>query len=1002
MPPRLPQYMPPPAAFYLLFVASGFAGLIYESVWTHYLKLFLGHAAYAQSLVLIVFMGGMAAGAALCARLSTRIRNPLAAYAAVEAVIGLLALVFHELFVVVTDWSFETLLPALGGEWSALGAKLVLATALILPQSVLLGATFPLMSAGLVRATAARGEAVAMLYFANSLGAAAGVLASGFVLIAWAGLPGTLRTAGIINLALAAVVALLARPARHQAVEKTLHEETTTAHLLLGVALLTGLASFIYEICWIRMLSLVLGASTHSFELMLSTFILGLALGGLAVRRWVDRVASAERLLAGVQIAMGLLALATLPVYDASFGFMEYLMKGLARNEAGYLWFNLSGQLICALVMLPAAFCAGMTLPLLTGALLRRGEGERSIGRVYAANTLGAIAGVLLAVHLGLPLLGLKGTLIAGALVDAGAGLALLWYFSSDRKLFATGAAACALAFVPMALVFELDPNKMTAGVFRHGDLSASQGAKILYQRDGKTATVHLVGYADATSIRTNGKSDGSMNMDPEGERASDEITMTLTGALPLALKPASQSAALIGIGTGLTMHTLLQSLTLASVETVEIEAAMAEAARGFLPRNRDAFADPRGTILIDDAKTFFSTRNRRYDIIVSEPSNPWVSGVSSLFTREFYRRIRTHLNPEGMLVQWFQLYEIDASLLAAVMRALGEAFPHYAVYAASDHDLLIVASAAPLPPTQAAVFEQPRLAAEMFKVHVLTPGDLDARYLGSRATLEPLFASYGMPANSDFYPVLDLNAARYRFMERSATEVVGLLNAAVPVLDLLEPGLQRRLVNPLHRGGYAFERIENTRLARYAHDVLLRPTPTEPEAIPTLLEKDLELVKLRLIECRAPREQDVWLHSLLQVARLVNPYLPPKEAQAVWRRFSTAACHGELREFQQRWIALFSAVAVRDAALAASLATELLATQTELSTEAREYLLASAMAGNLAAGEPARARELWTKYEARLARPGKALFRLLRCHAERGQPNGATACARAFAPYAG
>ena len=407
-------HSPSRTAFYALFIVSGFAGLIYESVWTHYLKLYLGHAAYAQSLVLIVFMGGMALGAALCARLSTRVRNPLAAYAAIEAAIGVCALVFHELFVAATDWSYATLLPALAVDWLALAAKLALSCALILPQSVLLGATFPLMSAGLVRASvqgsrAASGEPVAMLYFANSLGAAAGVLASGFLLVAWAGLPGTLRTAGAINLALAALVALLARPLRAAPIEPAPQSgDEQPARLLLAIALFTGLASFVYEICWIRMLSLVLGASTHSFELMLSSFIFGLALGGLAVRRLVDTAANPERLLGRVQVAMGLAALATLPVYDRSFELMEYLMKGLARTEAGYLFFNLAGQGVSALVMLPATILAGMTLPLITGALLRCGAGERAIGQVYAANTLGAIAGVLIAVHIGLPLLDRK------------------------------------------------------------------------------------------------------------------------------------------------------------------------------------------------------------------------------------------------------------------------------------------------------------------------------------------------------------------------------------------------------------------------------------------------------------------------------------------------------------------------------------------------------------------------------------------------------------------
>jgi spermidine synthase len=552
---------------------------------------------------------------------------------------------------------------------------------------------------------------------------------------------------------------------------------------------------------------------------------------------------------------------------------------------------------------------------------------------------------------------------------------------------------------VPLALLFELNPNKLTAGVFRHGDLSSSADARILYARDGKTATVHLVAYGETVSIRTNGKSDGSINMDRAGTRGSDEITMVLTGALPLALKPGAKSAAVIGVGTGLTMHALLQSLTLERVETVEIEAAMAEAARGFSPRNSSAFADPRGSIVIDDAKTFFSTRNRRYDILVSEPSNPWVSGVSGLFTREFYRRIRGHLNQGGILVQWFQLYEIDASLLASVMRALGEEFPHYAVYAPSDHDLLIVASPDALPPRpDEAVFAQPMLAQELRTVHVLVPGDLDARYLGNRTTLEPLFQSYGMPANSDYYPVLDLNAARHRFTDRSASDVVALLNAGVPVLDMLEPGLRRRQVNAEHKGAEGFDRIENTRLARYARDFLLQPQAPAPVGISSLLQKDLEVAKLRLIECRQPREQDVWLHSLLNVARTVNPYLPPAEAAQVWSRFAAAPCYGDLRDFQRRWLELFASVAERNGARAAELASALLEAQSGLGRDAREYLVLAGMAGHLASGRPREARTLWERNESGLRNTNRPLLRLLRCHAEAGDK---AACAAAFAAYA-
>jgi spermidine synthase len=859
---------------------------------------------------------------------------------------------------------------------------------------VLLGMTFPLMSAGLVRAHRnSPGESLAMLSFTNSLGAAAGVLTSGFVLIAWAGLPGTLHTAGVLNLLIAGVVWFLARPARHAPVESTAASQGVF-NLLIGIAFFTGLASFIYEISWIRMLSLVLGASTHSFELMLATFILGLALGGLAVRRRADAAGEPARLLAWVQVAMGLAALATLPVYDFTFSLMEALLKGLARSETGYTLFNVSGAAIAALVMLPATFFAGTTLPLITAALLRRGAGEAAIGQVYAANTLGAITGVLVAVHIGLPHLGLKGTLIAGAMVDVALGLALLKFLRLSRGLAYAGA-ICAALFLAVGIGVELDVHKMTAGVFRHGELQNSRDASILFARDGKTATVHLVKYADATSLRTNGKSDGSINMDAAGQRGTDEITMVLTAALPLALKPDTRTAAVIGIGTGLTTHTLLQSLDIERVETVEIEAAMAEASRGFMPRNSGAFADPRGAILIDDAKSFFSTRSRSYDLIISEPSNPWVSGVSSLFTREFYRRIRKHLNPGGMLVQWIQLYEIDASLVATVLAALGAEFPHYAVFAASDYDLLIMAADTPLPlQAQARIFEHPGVAKELWTVHVLNAGDLDARYLGSRATLEPMFASYGMPANSDYAPVLDLNAARHRFMEKSAAEVVALLNADLPLLELVEPDRSRRPVNPLFRGAYAFDRVENTRLAWYAREFLLRPRPPVAESVPRQLQKDLELVKLRLIECRDPGELDVWTHSALRVAAALNPYLSSDDLAPVWARIMGSACYGALDEFQRRWLALFQAVGARNAARMAELATPLMATERPLVADAREYLLLTAMTGYLASGDKAKALELWKKYGegARAARPA---FRLLRCHAER------SSCASAFSDYA-
>ncbi|HQR30510.1 MAG TPA: hypothetical protein PLL32_08875, partial [Anaeromyxobacteraceae bacterium] len=627
---------PTRTAFFAIFALSGFSGLIYESIWTHYLKLFLGHAAYAQTLVLAIFMGGMAVGSALAGRKSARIENLLRAYALVEAIVGLAALAFHPIFLAAVEGSYASVLPRLPGPVAVDAYKWGLASLLILPQSILLGATFPLMTAGVIRRFPDEpGRSVSMLYFTNSLGAAAGVLASGFLLVRLLGLPGTVGLAGVLNLAVAAAVWGLARepgasvgvadPSAQAAPAARVPDRRFAAFLV--VALVTGASSFLYEIGWIRMLTLVLGASTHAFELMLASFILGLAAGGLWIRKRIDRATSLARTLGVVQVAMGIAAVATLPGYGLTFDLMQWVVRSLERSDAGYLLFNLASNGIAGAVMLPATFFAGMTLPLVTCALLRDGYGERSIGAVYAANTVGAIAGVFAAVHVGLPLLGLKGLVAGGAALDVALGVALLAFAGALRVprlalLSATGVASVAAVL----LVVDLDVRKMASGVYRHGNLMSGPDRQVIHHRDGKTATVSVVAEGrGARMIKTNGKADATLMMVPGRAPEPDEATMVLLGTVPLALHPGARTAAAIGFGSGLTTHTLLGSSALERVDTIEIEPEMVDASRLFLPRVERAYSDPRGKVYVEDAKSFFAAGDRRYDIIVSEPSNPWV-----------------------------------------------------------------------------------------------------------------------------------------------------------------------------------------------------------------------------------------------------------------------------------------------------------------------------------------------------------------------------------------
>jgi spermidine synthase len=949
---------------FVLFTISGFAGLIYESLWTHYLKLFLGHAAYAQTLVLGLFMGGMAIGAWLASKWSGRWRNLLRAYAIVEVLVGVAAIAFHDTFIAATEIAYTSWLPAAGSEAFAFAIKWALAAALILPQSMLLGMTFPLMSAGLLRRHPERpGAAISLLYFTNSLGAAVGVLASGFVLIDRLGLPGAMQFAGFLNIALAIVVWCIApgpdgtRPA---AATKTVAGDHQVL-ILLGVALLTGAASFIYEIAWIRMLSLVLGASTHSFELMLSAFILGLALGGLWIRWGIDSLAKPLVFLAGVQIAMGLLALGSLPLYDAMFDLMQSIVRALAKTEGGYGLYLAASHAIALAIMLPATFCAGMTLPLITYTLLRDGHGEQTIGRVYAANTLGAIVGVAFAAQIGMPLLGVKGLVIAGAGLDVALGIALLLSAGANWRYVTT---ACAMVvFGVIALGSSLDPYKLASGVFRRGDLFTKEDSNLIFYRDGKTTSVALLKIGDDLSLRTNGKSDGAINMNEAGPRVSDEMTMVLTAAIPFAHRPAATEVAIIGIGTGLTTHAMVAVETVQRVETIEIEPFMAAAARHFAPRNSNSFGDPKSHIVFDDAKTHFSTANRRYDIIISEPSNPWVSGVSSLFTREFYRHVKRYLKPEGVLTQWFQMYEITPELVASVLRAIGEEFEDYAIYAANDGDLLIVAGssntfAKPLYD----VFQSPALTAELRRVHVRTIGDIELRRIGGKKIMAPFFATYGVPANSDFHPYLDLHAARHRFMQSSARDLTQFGQDGVPVIAILE-GVrpERRPIS--YAGDDYLKAIELARRGAHAHEFLAGAGYPEPRGIPAQLQKDLELLRLRGLDCLDSERSDIWRQSAYQVARLVNSSLTSTAATAIWQRIEQSPCMKRLEHEDRDWFSLYSAIGRRDTTAMAAIGKRLLKSPDPLKSGQVQYLLTAALTGAIAQNEWDQAVDLWNKY---------------------------------------
>lgn len=805
------------AVLALLFVLSGAAGLFYEAVWSRYLSLFVGHDAYAQILTLVIFLGGMGLGALLVSRRSARIRDPLIAYAVVEAVIGILGLLFHDaIYLPVTQWAFGWLFPTLGGGADVVVAKWLLAGLLILPQSILLGATFPLMSAGaLRRLPAAPGRTLSLLYFSNSLGAAAGVLIAGFILFDLAGLPGTLAAAAVLNLVVALGAMVVARSTRQGAIGDG--PAAAESHgpraesavpglpaLLLVLAAGTAIASFIYEIGWLRMLSMVIGSSTHSFELMLSAFILGLALGALWIRRRADRLANPLRTLAIVQLAMGGFALASLPLYLESFNWTALLVQATARTEPGYALFTVARYLICLGIMLPATFCAGMTLPLMTRMLMAGGAGESGIGAIYGANTLGSIVGAAAAGLILLPVLGLKGALITGGVLDMVLGLlalgAMVRAGSPAPRLLGAGAFGLAVLAGLAIVAVPWDQNLLSSGVFRVGRVADRLQKEVLYHADGRTATVHTTRlFSNGTKIlSTNGKPDGSLSTTwyercdataPRHVFGGDDGTQAGLALILLAHAPRARTGAVIGLGTGMSSHFLLGSPALTTLSTIEIEPAMVAGARVFHPGNRRVFDDPRSRIVIDDAKSFFASANSRFDLVLSEPSNPWVSGVSGLFTTEFYARLVRYLAPGAVFGQWLHTYELTDGLVLSVLAALHRNFSDYRVYLINAGDLLVVATAeGKLPAPDWSVARLPDMQRDLCRFYPMTDAALERTLVLDRSGIAPAL-DRGMQPNSDFYPVLDLGAERSRFLQQLA---IGVANLGSGVLSyVMDPALQ-------------------------------------------------------------------------------------------------------------------------------------------------------------------------------------------------------------------
>ncbi|MBF0352765.1 MAG: fused MFS/spermidine synthase [SAR324 cluster bacterium] len=783
---------------YGLFVVSGFVGLIYESLWSRYLKLFLGHSFYGQILTLSIFMGGLGIGSFLAGRLCRNIRNPFYVYAAIELLVGVSGFVFHGIYLVCTQWFYEAANVYFSSFWFANLTKVLISMLMTLPTAILLGMTFPFITVGVIRVSRDEGRSsLPVLYFTNSLGAAIGILATSYLLIPEMGTIGTLAIAGSSNVLIALMFYFIAKKAdkiigpkitesfsgaeSHKEISHELPDQRTIGLWLL-ISGLTGFSSFIYEVGWIRLLGLLLGSSTHSFDIMISAFILGLALGGGYARKLIDSSRNIAHTLAFIQILMGAFALSSIYFYEPFFYAISDSHSVFRKTELAYPVYSIFKYLICLLMMAPTSFFAGMTLPLITYYLINFTRNEKYTGFVYGWNTIGAILGASLGGLLLLPNFQIKYTIASGALIDIGLGLVLLGAYKLSRWKFIATLCVSVLVFIPV-LHIKLDPNLTTIGVFR-GKLNAGDFHQILV-KDGKTATISFTFNPFRSMIATNGKVDASIGL--KGTISEDEYTQAAAAFVPMAAMNQPYDAAMIGLGSGMSAHYLLSDPLLKHLDLIEIEEQMYELAKNFYPYNRNVYDSPKIRPIFDDAKTYFYQANRQYDLIISEPSNPWVSGVSSLFTEEFYEHIQRFLKPEGLLVQWVHGYSFNTELMLTIIKALDNRFPYAKIYLAGEANYVIVAGNTDFNLDAIDRFErEPEIAQEFLKFKGDTRLFGPQNFIVSTQSLRPILEDVN--PNSYFFPLVDNSAEKALFLSQEVDLFWSFINAISFYQEILEP----------------------------------------------------------------------------------------------------------------------------------------------------------------------------------------------------------------------
>jgi len=742
-----------PAATALLvlvvFFVSGAAGLAYEVVWTRQLTLVFGVTTYAVSTVLACFMAGLALGSWLFGRVADRRDDPLRVYALLEVGIGLYALLIPFLFEALRPLYVALIRADLPPALLA-ACRALLAAAVLVPPTTLMGGTFPILVRWWVRTRAEVGRGTGILYFVNTAGAIAGCSLAGFLLIEHLGLRGTTWLAAAVNLAAAAVAALLARRAGPLAPMAATAVEAAgpslaarAAGLALATAAVSGFTSLGYEVLWSRALPRYLYSSTYAFTTMLSTFLAGIALGSAVYTAFLRRVGRPLVVLGVLQVLVGLGFVGSSLVFPQLPEVTAAVVGDPKLHSFGdALRWMLVGS---ALILLPPTLLLGASLPLAIDVYVRGlGTLGHRVGRIYAVNTLGSILGSLGVGFVLIPLIGMQTTLTLLVAVNLGLGVVLAVAGLGSTPARVGVAAAVAAAGVGAV-------SLMPPAFFER---TLSENA--VFYREGATDTVAVIDV-------------GGQLVMLYGDRRGTAGTLSFRvnyflGHLPMLLHQGTPKNVLhVCFGVGNSLSAVAAHPEVEHVDSVELSPHVLEAGPYFWT-NADVFSNPKVEMIIDDGRNFLMASEKTYDVITLEPPEVFQGGVVSLFTREFYQDAYDHLADDGVMMAWFPTGRAPLEQELMLFRAFTDVFPHVTAWQLLDTPtILLIGSKQP----QTIDYQElraraadPKIARDLELMGVADVDQLLASFFFDDATLRAMVKDVA-PVTDD-RTVLDFTMPRY------------------------------------------------------------------------------------------------------------------------------------------------------------------------------------------------------------------------------------------------